>query len=665
MGLIPSGSESNEVVGKLIVDGSNGVGGEKLQVYKEDLELNGLVIEVQNTRLEGGVLNEGVGADFVQKEKVIPHMALVHKMTEWFDGSSISDTKLSDDYPCRIGVQTAYANGASTDFLKQQGLEVVFTPTGVKYLHEICSATNNELRLFLKVFVLVSIAGSGQQNAALGLLAISKLINQAVGDALSGMLLVEAILRYMGWSIHRWNELYYDLPSRQLKNIIIGVLPNWMLMFQLLIFQVKLVDKTAVVTANAETEVVKPLGIQEASNAETANYPKGRCFIRPSETENVIHVYAEASLQDEADRLAKSVANLISRIKWIVAIAGEYQRIPCQDMNWLKNHRKSTIHKCIAKADMWAMGAIMAELFTLHPLFSRLNPEKPHLQEYQINLKECGPMVLDALIKIKNEMDPKLMFRCSYWEGICGSCAINIDGCNGLTCLTKIESGADTTITLLLHMFVIKDLVVDMTNFYNRIKSKEPRLKRKNHHFARKGDSPARDRAKLDGIVGLMYGFIDTNNGITAMDEDKVPTDEEQLDHWALPEDDLILHAIVGIKDPCRPGDSSLPYVLEYKSSIDIVSDDLTLPHKLIVRVNDIGWNFLEDGNERGSSVYTPIIAARMENINVGYLFTDRQKNITRFTDFLSSCLGSKGGPETSSCTLRGGQASAILAQGH
>ncbi|KAF3432427.1 hypothetical protein FNV43_RR27167 [Rhamnella rubrinervis] len=120
----------------------------------------------------------------------------------------------------------------------------------------------------------------------------------------------------------------------------------------------------------------------------------------------------------------------------------------------------------------------------------RLNPEKPQLQEYQINLKECGPMVLDALIKIKNEMDPKLMFRCSCWEGICGSYAINIGGCNGLTCLTKIEW--NTAITLLLHMFVIKDTVVDMTNFYNQYKSKEPWLKRKNPPRARKGDSRAR-----------------------------------------------------------------------------------------------------------------------------------------------------------------------------
>ncbi|CAI0456685.1 unnamed protein product [Linum tenue] len=112
------------------------------------------------------------------------------------------------------------------------------------------------------------------------------------------------------------------------------------------------------------------------------------------------------------------------------------------------------------------------------------NPSKPQLQDFQIDLKECGPMVLDALIKIKNEMDPSLTFRRSCREGICGSCAMNIDGCNGLACLTKIpeSSAGPTMITPLPHMFVIKDLVVDMTNFYNQYKSSK------------------KDRAKLDGM---------------------------------------------------------------------------------------------------------------------------------------------------------------------
>ncbi|KAK4272146.1 hypothetical protein QN277_020737 [Acacia crassicarpa] len=129
-------------------------------------------------------------------------------------------------------------------------------------------------------------------------------------------------------------------------------------------------------------------------------------------------------------------------------------------------------------------------------------PSKPQLQEYQINLRECGPMVLDALIKIKNEIDPTLTFRRSCREGICGSCAMNMDGCNGLACLTKIPTASETTITPLPHMFVIKDLVVDMTNFYNQYKSIEPWLKRKNPPPVPGKEVPQskKDRAKLDGM---------------------------------------------------------------------------------------------------------------------------------------------------------------------
>ncbi|KAJ8767999.1 hypothetical protein K2173_020939 [Erythroxylum novogranatense] len=130
------------------------------------------------------------------------------------------------------------------------------------------------------------------------------------------------------------------------------------------------------------------------------------------------------------------------------------------------------------------------------------NPSKPYLQDYQINLKECGPMVLDALIKIKNEIDPTVTFRRSCREGICGSCAMNIDGCNGLACLTKIQSGSKSTITPLPHMFVIKDLVVDMTNFYNQYKSIEPWLKRKNPPTVPGKEilQSKKERSKLDGM---------------------------------------------------------------------------------------------------------------------------------------------------------------------
>ncbi|KAI4327235.1 hypothetical protein L6164_019720 [Bauhinia variegata] len=219
------------------------------------------------------------------------------------------DTKNS--YQARLGVvQTAYANGASTNYLKQLGLEVNLTPTGVKYLHEKAAgfdvgiyfeANGHGTILFSESFIgwleattyelSSGSKGSEEKKAALRLLAVGKLINQAVGDALSGLLLVEVILQHMGWSLDRWNELYQDLPSRQLK--------------------VKVADRTAVVTANAETVVVSPPCLQEAINAEIANYPQGRSFVRPSGTEDVVRVYAEASTQEGADSLACSVAQLV------------------------------------------------------------------------------------------------------------------------------------------------------------------------------------------------------------------------------------------------------------------------------------------------------------------------------------------------------------------
>ena len=87
-------------------------------------------------------------------------------------------------------------------------------------------------------------------------------------------------------------------------------------------------------------------------------------------------------------------------------------------------------------------------------------------------------MVLDALIKIKNEIDATLTFRRSCREGICGSCAMNIDGTNGLACLHAIaDSATPIKIYPLPHMPVVKDLVPDMTDFYAQLRSIDPWLK--------------------------------------------------------------------------------------------------------------------------------------------------------------------------------------------
>ncbi|KAK4054277.1 succinate dehydrogenase complex, subunit B [Microbotryomycetes sp. JL201] len=136
----------------------------------------------------------------------------------------------------------------------------------------------------------------------------------------------------------------------------------------------------------------------------------------------------------------------------------------------------------------------------------RWNPdkpaEKPHLQTYSIDLSKCGPMVLDALLKIKNELDPTLTFRRSCREGICGSCAMNIDGVNTLACLKRIEKDAkDVKIYPLPHMYIVKDLVPDMTQFYKQYKAIEPYLQSDKPPADGKEHLQSReDRRKLDGM---------------------------------------------------------------------------------------------------------------------------------------------------------------------
>ena len=101
----------------------------------------------------------------------------------------------------------------------------------------------------------------------------------------------------------------------------------------------------------------------------------------------------------------------------------------------------------------------------------------PQIDTYFVDMDTCGPMVLDALIKIKNEIDPTLTFRRSCREGICGSCAMNIDGINTLACIYGMdEIKGDVKIYPLPHMPVIKDLVPDLTHFYAQHASVKPWL---------------------------------------------------------------------------------------------------------------------------------------------------------------------------------------------
>ncbi len=134
----------------------------------------------------------------------------------------------------------------------------------------------------------------------------------------------------------------------------------------------------------------------------------------------------------------------------------------------------------------------------------RYDPESganPRLDTFTVDLADCGPMVLDALIKIKTEVDSTLTFRRSCREGICGSCSMNIDGRNTLACTKAIEDiQGPVTIYPLPHMQVIKDLVVDLEPFWRQYESIEPWLQTKTPEPAKERRQSPEDRARLDGL---------------------------------------------------------------------------------------------------------------------------------------------------------------------
>ncbi len=129
-------------------------------------------------------------------------------------------------------------------------------------------------------------------------------------------------------------------------------------------------------------------------------------------------------------------------------------------------------------------------------------PNNPRLDTYEVDMDSCGPMVLDAIIKIKDQTDSTLTFRRSCREGICGSCAMNIDGTNTLACTKSIEEckGA-VNIYPLPHMPVVKDLVPDLSNFYAQYESIQPWLQTQTPapSNSERLQSPE-DREKLDGL---------------------------------------------------------------------------------------------------------------------------------------------------------------------
>lgn len=220
-----------------------------------------------------------------------------------FIGELAREAGLADEL--RIGVvQTAYANGASTKYVeKTLKLPVVCTPTGVKWLHH--AATKFDVGVYfeanghgtvvfsqqaLKAFQGTEPESPAQASALETLRALTDLINQTVGDALSDMLLVETILAHKTWTPKEWDLTYTDLPNRLVR--------------------VEVKDRNLFKTTDAERRLVEPQGTQAHIDALVAKFKDGRSFARASGTEDALRVYAEAATRSEADDLARQVASM-------------------------------------------------------------------------------------------------------------------------------------------------------------------------------------------------------------------------------------------------------------------------------------------------------------------------------------------------------------------
>jgi phosphoacetylglucosamine mutase len=349
-GIVESlGNESVSNRGPLVIDVAGGVGHQVLiralkgenrleELLQQKLGVSEIIIanESTNPHVE---LNEKCGAEFVQKKRQPPALVfspdasaykvgstriasfdgdadrLVYSYTHptrgWrlLDGDKIAslyalfiNTELHKigKLPLSVGlVQTAYANGASTHYvskvMKNSAIEIKLAKTGVKFVeHE---AKNFDIGMYFEanghgtvifsskaVEVLESHRPKSNQ-----LLGFYKLINQAVGDAISDCLGVETVLAALHMSVEEWDNLYEDLPSRQGK--------------------IAIADRTLIKCTEDETRIITPAALQTEIDGFVAKFgPQSRAFVRPSGTEDAARVYAEAETTEKANQLAFEVA---------------------------------------------------------------------------------------------------------------------------------------------------------------------------------------------------------------------------------------------------------------------------------------------------------------------------------------------------------------------
>lgn len=331
----------------LIVDCANGVGAVALTKLQKYIPEQYLPLKMQRTDIQTpGFLNSGCGADYVKTNQRLPSEyekdsslspgqrmcsfdgdadrivyyylrgpASQNESFRLLDGDKIAS--LAADYlvelvkkagvELEVGcVQTAYANGSSTKYLKQR-VPVTCSKTGVRSCHAAAErfdigvyfeANGHGTVLFsepaqqtIKETLSQGASSPAAEDALTQLAALSELINQAIGDAISDMLLVEVILQSRQWGAQDWDGAYEDLPNKLLKVLV--------------------KDRSAFKTEDAERRLVSPEGLQAKIDQEVAKYKGARSFVRASGTEDAVRVYAECALAPELDKLATAVARLV------------------------------------------------------------------------------------------------------------------------------------------------------------------------------------------------------------------------------------------------------------------------------------------------------------------------------------------------------------------
>ncbi|KAL7296638.1 hypothetical protein TKK_0010057 [Trichogramma kaykai] len=319
---------------KIQFDAANGVGGIAIQEFKK--RLNG-ILEIDIYNNGNGQLNYMCGADFVKVQQKPPNNVplnpgmrcvsvdgdadrVIYYYTDEkndfhiLDGDKIAtliagyfkELLLESNLTLQLGlVQTAYANGASTEYISEiLKVPVACVSTGVKHLHHKAldfdigvyfEANGHGTVVFQKTAIekIQSTAKEtniprSQQKAAQKLNYLINVINQTVGDAISDMLLIELILRSKKWDIIAWEKSYIDLPNKQVK--------------------ITVKDRSNIVTTDAERKCVKPEGLQDQIDKIVEKYKKGRSFVRPSGTEDVVRVYAECDSSCNVENLAAEVS---------------------------------------------------------------------------------------------------------------------------------------------------------------------------------------------------------------------------------------------------------------------------------------------------------------------------------------------------------------------